>query len=224
MSPGRPEDGQFHGASVFYHQGLYLGLLQRLDFGGFDRGGTGKMPAELVWSAGGLEWNRPFVEHDFMTLNEDSGAFDAGCLWTSATPIHLETTSRFYYGAYPDWNADLNASTTGIGMMTIPKDRWIGLTPVDEVGQLTLNPLHLDRDTRITINADASGGDIRLELLDSSGYRVKGFSRDQAEPLVGDRLRHLVGWNDNPIRMLPPGPYMIRIHLRKATLYALSIE
>lgn len=224
MSPTRQEDGQFHGASVFYHQGLYLGLLQRLDFGGFDTGGTGNMPIELIWSEDGLKWNRPFTDLFFMPINKNPDAFDAGCLWTCSTPVHLENTTRLYYGAYPGWNADLNAATTGVGMMSIPKDRWIGMVPVDEVGQLTLKPVFLDKGTRITLNADASGGEIRSELIYPSGYRVKGFTGEQVVPFTEDNLEHSVRWKSDSLDKLKPGFYQIRIHLRNATLYALSLD
>lgn len=223
LSPSSKEDGQFHGASVFFHEGLYLGLLQRLDFGGFDRGGTGNMPAELIWSVDGREWKRPFTDQFFMPTNQNSQAFDAGCLWTSATPIHLERTTRLYYGAYPGWNADLDHSTTGIGMMSVPLNRWIGLTPMDETGQLTLKPLHLNKETRITLNADASAGTVRLELLHPSGYRVKGFTAEDAVPLKGDELEHQVRWKDPSFQVLSPGNYQIRLHLKKATIFALDL-
>ncbi len=151
-------------------------------------------------------------------------AFDAGCLWTSANPIRHGSSMRLYYGAYPGWHADLTASPTGIGLMTIPLNRWIGLTPENRIGQATLKPVHLQKETEITINADASDGEIRLELLDASGYRVMGFTSDTAKPLHGNGLVQKVRWKNHSLRTISPGDYHIRIHLKEATLYGLCLD
>jgi hypothetical protein len=224
LSPSSREDHQFHGASIFYEGGLFLGLLQKLDLGGFDRGGSGNMPAELIWSHDGLDWQRPFSQTSFMQINQDKTAFDAGCLWTSANPIRHGSSMRLYYGAYPGWHADLTASPTGIGLMTIPLNRWIGLTPENRIGQATLKPIYLEKETEITINADASDGEIRLELLDASGYRVMGFTSDTAKPLHGNGLVQEVRWKNHSLRTISPGDYHIRIHLKEATLYGLTLD
>ena len=224
LSPSNNEDQQFHGVSVFFEGGLYLGLLQKLDLGGFDQGGSGNMPAELIWSHDGLDWQRPFSETSFMQINQDKTAFDAGCLWTSANPIRHGENIRLYYGAYPGWHADLTASPTGIGLMTIPLNRWIGLTPENQIGQATLKPVHLQKETEITINADASDGEIRVELLDASGYRVMGFTSDTATPLHGNGLVQKVRWKNHSLGTISPGDYHIRIHLKEATLYGLTLD
>ena len=53
MAPDAREAGQLHGAPVFFRHGMYFGLVQKLDFGGFDSGGTGDMPSELAASRDG---------------------------------------------------------------------------------------------------------------------------------------------------------------------------
>ncbi|GIT38724.1 MAG: hypothetical protein Ct9H300mP7_6450 [Verrucomicrobiota bacterium] len=129
-----PDDGdlgQIHGASVFYIHGVYLATLQRLDFGGFDRGGTGNMPAELALSRDGIHWHRSFQDEMFLPVTGDGKTFDAGCLWTSSTPIHLPEEIRFYYGAYPGWNSDYKNNSTGIGLAILPRDRFVAIEPTN---------------------------------------------------------------------------------------------
>ena len=91
------------------------------------------------------------------------------------------------------------------------------------MGQVTLKPVELTRDTKITINADASDGEVRVELLDEEMRRVRGFSGDDASAIRGDSLRHVVTWKDKSLADLPPGRYHLRAHLRRATLFAVSI-
>jgi hypothetical protein len=96
-------------------------------------------------------------------------------------------------------------------------------TPLEHVGQVTLKPVELSGDSKITINADAREGEVRIELLDDQMRRVRGFSRDEASVIQGDSLRHAVKWESKSLSDLPPGRYHLRAHLNRATLFAVSI-
>src|SRR2546421_415139 len=54
--------------------------------------------------------------------------------------------------------------------------------------------------------------------------RVRGFSGDDAVVMIGDSLRHPVKWKDKTLSDLPPSAYHLRIHLTRATLFAVSIS
>ena len=60
---------------------------------------------------------------------------------------------------------------------------------------------------------------MRVEVLNGDGKRVRGFSHDDAIPVTGDSLRHSIRWQAASGR-LPPGSYMLRLHLTNATVYA----
>ncbi len=222
--PDDSDSGQIHGASVFYLHGVYLAMLQRLDLGGFDRGGTGNMPAELALSRDGIHWNRSFQDEMFLPVTGDGETFDAGCLWTSSTPIHLPEEIRFYYGAYPGWNSDLENDSTGIGLAILPRDRFAAIEPTDAIAQVTLKSIELRNVKRITINADATDGDVRVELLTAEGYRVAGYTRDQSAIITGNSFRHPVNWKDKAMTNLAAGRYQLRLHLKNARLFALTIQ
>ena len=222
--PGEGDSGQIHGASVFYIHGVYLATLQCLDFGGFDRGGTGNMPAELAISRDGIHWNRSFQDQMFLPVTGDGKTFDAGCLWTSSTPIHLPEEIRFYYGAYPGWNSDLENDSTGIGLAILPLDRFAAIESTDAIAQVTLKSIELSNVNRITINADATDGDVRVELLTAGGYRVAGYTKDQSGIITGNSLRHPVNWKSKTMANLAAGRYQLRLHLKNARLFALTIQ
>ncbi len=222
--PDDSDSGQIHGASVFYLHGVYLAMLQRLDLGGFDRGGTGNMPAELALSRDGIHWNRSFQDEMFLPVTGDGETFDAGCLWTSSTPIHLPEEIRFYYGAYPGWNSDLENDSTGIGLAILPRDRFAAIEPTDAIAQVTLKSIELRNVKRITINADATDGDVRVELLTAEGYRVAGYTRDQSAIITGNSFRHPVNWKDKAMTNLAAGRYQLRLHLKTAARCALTIQ
>jgi hypothetical protein len=163
-------------------------------------------------------------------------------LLTNATPIVLDREIRFYYGGYPGTAVGGGRSgpagdpygVTGIGLASIPLDRFAGIRSrersdqrsiggvIENRGQVTLRALDLTGVRRLTVNADARDGWVKAELLDPRGYRIRGYSLDESEELQGDSFAHVLGWRG--AKGLPPGPQLLRIHLYKAELFALTLE
>src|SRR5512133_862879 len=158
-------------------------------------------------------------------------------MFTNSTPVLLKDEIRFYYGAYSQGatGGDDYHLQSGIGLAILPLDRFAGVRPValssqptlkqplKNVGQVTLKPLDLRQYAGLTLNADASAGTIRVELLDDQGRRVPGFSVGDAVAITGDSLRHPVAWKGRSLSDLPPGVYMPRLHLHNATVYAVTL-
>ncbi len=161
---------------------MYFSLLQVLD-----SGATGNMPIELALSHDGYQWERPFRDTLFFPPLEDKTQFDASIIWSNATPIFLENEFRFYYGAYSNqWNIDDDRKQiSGVGLATMPRDRFAGVKPIGRIGQITMKVLDLGTVSSVTLNADASQGSIRVELLNEAGYRLKGWSKAEANVIQG---------------------------------------
>jgi hypothetical protein len=236
LTPDDDDDPEveFHGAPAFFHQGRYFALNQVLR-----RREKLAIDLELMTSRDGIAWERPFRKEFFLARSK-AGLFDSRTLLSNATPVVLDDEIRFYYGAANQ--APLNgvksaaSQRSGVGMAALPRDRFAGLRPVaasaqvtlrkplQNVGQVTLKPLDLKGCTALTVNADADKGTVRVELLNEDGYRVRGFSRDDAIALRGDSLRHKVAWQERGIEQLPAGRYLLRFHLENATVFAVSFK
>ena len=83
---------QTYSMPVFYHAGVYLGLLVIHDQTA-DRVWT-----ELTWSPDTETWHRinegtPFVANDGV-----EGCYDWGCVYVAANPVFLDNEIRLYYG------------------------------------------------------------------------------------------------------------------------------
>jgi hypothetical protein len=87
-----------------------------------------------------------------------------------------------------------------------------------------MKPLVFGKGSELTLNADASRGTIRVELLDDHGYRLRGFTAEDAVPIHGDSFHHAVAWKGGSLDRLPPGEYLVRIHLDDAEVFALNLE
>lgn len=81
---------------------------------------------------------------------------------------------------------------------------------------MTLRALDFSGVKSIAINADASRGSVRAELLNDDGYRVRGFTQDESQPLTADGLDQTLTWKDKTLADLPPGPYYLRLYLNGA--------
>ena len=213
---------QIHSAPAFYYNDRFFSLMQVMD-----TEITGEMPIELGLSRDGIQWERPFRDRMFLPVTRRKDDFDGGVIWTNATPVFLEDSIRYYYGAYAgNWktNKELMRTPTGVGFASMPRDRFAGIRPLSEIGQITLKPVCVDGASAISLNADASGGKVRVEVLNEEGRRVRGFSREDALPVHGDSLTNEVGWKQKRIADIPPGKYLFRVHLDNAMVYALTIR
>lgn len=212
---------EFHNSPVFYYNHCYFALLQILH----RAVSGGVINVELAISRDGLHWKRPFRKHFFLPRNGDS-QFDSGSLFVNPAPVFLEDELRFYYGGYSQGATGGNDYNliSGIGLATMPRDRFAGLRPIEKVAQITLKPILLAGCQSITINADASGGAVLPEILDAEGYRVCGFAKGDATPATGDSLRHPLRWRHKRISELTPGHYMLRLHLRNTEVFAVTIN
>jgi hypothetical protein len=106
----------------------------------------------------------------------------------------------------------------------MPRDRFAGVRSIERYGQVTLKPISMDGVEGITMNADAREGAVRTEVLSEDGYRVRGFSKGDALPIHGDDLRHSVSWEGRSLSDLAAGRYMLRLHLDRAQVYALTLS
>ena len=70
------------------------------------------------------------------------------------------------------------------------KDRYVALSAVNE-GTLLTRPFILSSD-RLTVNADATRGEIRIRLLSAEGAPLQDVA--DAKPILGDVLAAEVHW------------------------------
>ena len=237
-----PPNLEFHTSPVFFYKDCYFCLNQILSARSEAIGAKADaMHIELMISRDGVRWNRPFRDQKFIANSDQP--FSNGGIFTNATPIFLDDAIRFYYGGYNSGAIGGGAKLTdpsqqsGVGFASITLDRFAGIRPVarsaqstlkkplENIGQITFKPLDLIDVQNISINGDAVDGTIRVEILNEDGYRIRGFSKEDAIPLAGDSLNHHARWKDNGILdRLPPGKYMLRLHLDNAEVFAITIK
>ncbi len=232
---------EFHTSPVFFYKNTYFCLNQILTARGEAIGAKADaMYVELMISRDGFRWERPFRAQPFIASAEQS--FSNGGIFTNATPVILNDEIRFYYGGYNSGAIGGGkklkdpSQQSGVGFASIRLDRFAGIRPVTlsaqstlkkplkDIGQITLKPMSLAGLREVSINADASEGEIFVEILNEDGFRMKGFTKDDCTVLKGDATDHRVEWMKNRLEELPSGNYMLRLHLHKAEVFALTLR
>lgn len=215
-----PDYVEFHTTPVFHYNDCYFCGLQILNRG--EDGGC--IDIELAISRDSEHWKRPFRRPYFLPRGEP-GRFDSGSIFTNSTPIVLEDEIRFYYGGYQHGaTGPAVQQSSGIGMCSIPRDRFAGIKPTGNQGQITLRPQDLAGSQELTLNTDASRGEVRVQVLDDCGFAVRGFRPEDAMPITGDSQQHPVRWKNARITQLPPGSYLVRFHLHDSEVFALTLN
>jgi hypothetical protein len=234
---------EFHTSPVFFYNGMYFSVNQILDRI------AGTMDGEFMSSRDGRRWDRSLAG-SFAIPRGPAGRFDHGSVITNGTPVFLEKEVRFYYGGYRgtaigggglnDQVAGAKDFKSGVGLAITPRDRFAVVTVnpespvknqrkdkpkiINTIGNVTLKPLDLTGVKSITLNADATKGAAWLEILDEDGYRLRGFTKEDCVPVKSDNLAHEMRWKEKQVSDLPPGRYLVRVHLQKADLFAINLK
>ncbi|MAE63508.1 MAG: hypothetical protein CMJ18_04490 [Phycisphaeraceae bacterium] len=179
------------------------------------------------------DWKQIALGAAFVPYGRKSVDWDWGTVSPYFTPDPIVVGDRifFYYiaqngrnwwthaGDPPKLDPDAVAPTKGVGLATLRLD---GFVSVEGQGTLTTRTLLFIGD-QIEVNADASGGSIRVEAVDPNGDVIEGFARQDCAPITTDSVRHVLQWNDNPdCHLLQARPIKLRFHLNKAKLYSFT--
>lgn len=208
---------EFYGMGAIHLRGsLYIGLARVLhDDYACDTGGpkNGIGYAALVTSRDGVKWTR--YREPFLDRNMEPGSWDHAMTWIgSALPVGDEMF--FYYGGYARGHKVEAMKERQIGLARMKKDRYVALRPGGNEGRLVTSKF-LFPGGRVTLNADASGGRVRVKMIVDGGASV------EAEPIDGDRLAAGIKWSRN-VSSLRGKPVRLQIDLRGAEIFGLEFQ
>lgn len=89
---GLDEGRQTYAMPVFFHGGVYIGLLAIHDQD------TDRVWTELTWSPDTTTWHRVLPGTPFIPNGPSEGDYDRGCVFAAACPIFDKNEIRVYYG------------------------------------------------------------------------------------------------------------------------------
>ena len=141
------------------------------------------------------DWKKIAHEATFIPLGRHGKDWDWGGMYPLQAPIVVGDEIRIYYSGLANrhW-ASYHGDTvkSGIGLATLRLDGFVSIN-AEKAGNMTTKPFVFAGDT-IELNANATGGSIRVEALDDKGQVIPGFSKDDCQPVTTDSVRHILKW------------------------------
>ncbi len=171
----------------------------------------------MAWTRDGRTWVRdqtPFFEPD-----PKPGAWDHAHAWLDfQLPVGDEV--YIYYGGYKNGHKVNPYQERQIGVVRIPRDRYVSRSAGSDGGTLTTPPVILPGG-KTMVNARVRG-ELRVRLLDASGEAIRGFDADDCKPIRGDAIAIPVEWKGSLIAVKDK-PVRIEFQMNDAELYAFDL-
>jgi len=208
-----------------------------------------KVNVQMAFSRNGITWNRvgsngviPFADLSkdldwetiarkqvFLQYGKHKKEWDWGQLYAYQAPVVFNDRIWIYYTGlgsrhWSNYHGDDRPPKSGIGLATLRLDGFVSVQPVpgSQAGILTTRPF-VFLGNRILVNADASKGSLRVEVLEADGDPIDGFTVDDCRPFRGDDLRHVLRWNDRTdCRQIQGRPIRLRFHLERSKLFSFT--
>ena len=138
--------------------------------------------------------------------------------YTDGSPRDPESLSPMERADY------LDDHHSAIHLAVLRRDGFVSLDAGRREGTLLTRPLVMTGDS-LWLNLDAPEGRVRVEILDAEVGPIPGFSGSDALSFSGDRIRFPIRWRESEsLGRLNGKTVRLRIHLRKASLYAVWTE
>jgi len=220
---------QFYNMSVFPYGGQFLGLVTHFRFAKRLTDTTpgqspddGPIDVQLVHSRDGRNWRR--LENRLPVIPNGPHPYDAGCiLGTANQPVIVGDEMWIYYTAINTTHGGaLPQKVITIARASWRRDGFVSLDAGDQAGVVETIAFQPSGD-RLVVNADASRGEARIEILDGTGEVIPGYGTEVCVPIRSDSVRHAVRWKNHD--RLPDGrPLALRFHLRDTSLYSYAVN
>ena len=203
---------------VFPYESVYIGLVQVFH----NQPGKSHLDLQLAVSRDTVHFQRVGDRTTFLPCG-GIGTWDRfNNSIATGPPLRVDDELRFYYGGRsyrhgPYEGDDNGIPGGGIGLATIPVDRFVSMAGSYDGARITTKPLVV-KNGDLCLNCQAKFGKITVEVLDESDQVVA-----KSEPVRADSLREVVRWETGA---LPGGEEAVRLRflLENAHLYAFWSE
>jgi len=204
---------QTYAMPVFFHGGIYLGLVAIHDQN------TDRVWNELTWSPDTVHWNRvcagtPLIANEI--------GYDWGCVYAGAYPVFLDDEIRIYYGASDGHH---NGWRNGfLCMATLRPDGFAGYEQLaggsNRAATITTKSV-LVVGSSLCLTADvATPGYVKVTILDKENKELA-----ESESIAKTVTDGEVQWKDGfSFRSLKNSEIRLRFELRAAKLYSFSFQ
>jgi hypothetical protein len=209
---GLDPNHQTYAMPVFYHGGVYLGLVAIHDQE------EDRVWTELTWSPDTKKWHRVLPGTPLIPNSDVEGEYDWGCAYPAAYPVFLEEEIRLYYGAsdglHTSWRNGF------LSLASLRPDGFAGYTQkeADKPATITTTPI-TPPGGALRLSADVEeGGSVRVKVLDERSELLA-----ESESTSGILSDGKVRWRDGfSFEELETESIQLRFEIQDATVFSFS--
>ncbi|HOZ45090.1 MAG TPA: PA14 domain-containing protein [Candidatus Hydrogenedentes bacterium] len=172
----------------------------------------------LAWSHDGETWTRELAP--FFDRNPEQGSWDHAHAWIDEQVL-VGDEVFLYYGGYAHGHKVNRFEERQIGLVKIPRDRYVA-RQAEGQGRL-VTPLVTGSAESMTLNVDAAGGEVRVQVIGADGEVVPGYTVDDCRPVSTDALDAPVSWAA-PLSRLAGAPVRFEFRMERARLFAFDLK
>jgi len=163
---GVNKDLQTYSMPVFFHGGIYLGLVA------IHEQSSDRVWTELAWSGDTKKWNRVSPGTPLIPCSNQKLEYDYGCVYACAYPVFLENEIRLYYGG-SDW-LHYGWRNGSLCLATMRPDGFAGYQQQTKDKPAVITTVAIPYDGQaIQITADVSKkGSVEVSVLNEDGETI----------------------------------------------------
>ena len=218
-----PEDLHLYGNTAWPYESMWLGTLRAY------HEQASNVELQLISSRDGRHWERAGNRKPFIPSGPP-GSYDQGYTTEFTNPpISVNDELWFFYASTTTvGKKEMDKWKGSICLAKLRRDGFVSLDAGDSEGWVMTRPLTLE-GSRLFLNADASAGEIRVEVLKFEPGQppqvIAGLSRKDCLVVHQDGVALPVHWkNDEVLKTVPRGNICLKIYLKNAQLYSFRIE
>jgi hypothetical protein len=172
----------------------------------------------LAWTRDGETWFRDTTP--FFSPHPQKGEWDHAHAWID-DQVLVDDELFLYYGGYARGHKVGRFEERQIGLVKMKRDRYVARKAEGGTGRISTPLLILGGDS-LTVNVDAQGGSLRVQVLDAGGKAIPGLALEDCQPITSDALAAPVAWK-RPLAELKDKPVRLEFVLEKASLFGFGL-
>ena len=171
----------------------------------------------LGYSRDGYSWTRDDM-NPFLAVDDNLAAWNNGNLQSVVgSPLIVNDKLYFYLSGRKLVNGSEVVTT---GLATLRRD---GFASMSGSGELVTEKLTF-KGEYFFVNACVNGN-LKVEILDSTGKVIEGFSKDDCTAISGDRVNTMVTWKNNvTLKSLEGKVIKVKFYMTDGDLYSFWIS
>jgi hypothetical protein len=183
--------------------------------------GAGMGHTVLAWTRDGETWHRDRQKDAFFEPNPQVGTWDHAMAWVTST-VTVGDEVYLYYGGYRWGHKYQRSLDRQIGLVKVKQDRYVARQAGEQRGTITTPPLTLNTE-RLTLNADAENGEVRVQVVDTQGRPIPGLTFADCRPITEDSLQAPVEWKTKSLVDIRGTPVRLEFAIKSASLFAFEL-